>query len=64
MPHYNFGDIEKITDDDQLFAALDRIYVLMDAKPGTPEGDKLLKLVDMVEEYEDEFYAIGTIGEK
>ena len=35
--------------------ALARIDTLMDAEPGSPEGDELEELVNLVEEYEEEY---------
>ncbi len=40
-------------------AALDRIEALMDAKPGTPEGDELDVLTDLVEHYEEKSAPMG-----
>src|SRR5258708_2481307 len=40
-------------------AALDRIGALMGAKPGTPEGDELDVLADLVEHYEEKHVAMG-----
>jgi len=37
---------------------LKRIEKLMDAEAGTPEGDELVRLADIVEAYEDEHYPI------
>jgi len=39
-------------------AALRRIEALMDAHPGTPEGDELDVLVTLVEAYEDKHFPI------
>lgn len=40
-------------------AALDRIGALMDAKPGTPDGDELDVLTDLVEHYEEKTVPMG-----
>ena len=40
-------------------AALARIDALMDAKPGTPEGEELDVLTDLVEHYEEKHVALG-----
>jgi len=40
-------------------AMLARIWVLMDAKPGTPEMAELERLCVIVEAYEDEHYPMG-----
>jgi HTH-type transcriptional regulator/antitoxin HigA len=40
-------------------AALDRIGALMGAKPGTPEGDELDVLADLVEHYEEKHVPMG-----
>ena len=42
--------------------ALARIYELMGAQPGTPEGDELDALVSAVEEYETKSVEIGYPG--
>lgn len=41
-------------------ASLNRIDALMDAKPGTPEGDELDILVTLVEVYEKKHYPIDA----
>lgn len=46
--------IHQIRTDDDLTAALTRIDALWGAEPGSPEGDELDILVDLVEHYEDE----------
>ncbi len=53
----NIKPIKNETDYD---LALSRIDVLMDAKPGSPEGDELDILVTLVEKYEAQFYPIDT----
>jgi HTH-type transcriptional regulator / antitoxin HigA len=40
--------------------ALARVAELMDAKPGTPEGDELDVLATLVEAYEDKHFPIDT----
>jgi HTH-type transcriptional regulator/antitoxin HigA len=40
-------------------AALARIDTLMDAEPGTPEGEELDVLTDLVEHYEEKHVAMG-----
>lgn len=40
-------------------AALDRINALMDAEPGTPEGEELELLATLVELYENKVHPIG-----
>jgi len=40
-------------------AALARVEELMDAEPGTPEGEELNLLGLLVEQYEDETFPIG-----
>jgi HTH-type transcriptional regulator / antitoxin HigA len=39
-------------------AALDRLEVIFDAKPGTPEGDELEVLGILIDKYEQEHYPI------
>jgi HTH-type transcriptional regulator/antitoxin HigA len=43
-------------------AALARIDALMDAGPGTPEGEELDVLTDLVEHYEEKHVALGYPG--
>ncbi len=40
--------------------AMGRIETLFDAKPGTPEGDELDRLVTLVVAYEQERFPIAT----
>ena len=51
-----------ICNDADLDAALERISVLMDAKPGEHEYDELIVLTNLVEVYEDKHYRIGPAG--
>ncbi len=46
------ADIEPVRSERDHEAALGRISELMDAEPGSPEGDELDILVDLVELYE------------
>jgi HTH-type transcriptional regulator / antitoxin HigA len=39
-------------------AALDRLEIIFDAKPGTPEGDELEVLGILIDKYEQEHYPI------
>ena len=41
-------------------AALAEVEGLMDAAPGTPEGDRLEVLVTLIEAYEARHWAIGA----
>lgn len=41
-------------------AALAKVEELMDAAPGTPEGDQLDVLVTLIEAYEARHWAIGA----
>jgi HTH-type transcriptional regulator / antitoxin HigA len=45
-------DIRPIRTDDDLRVALSRVEALWNAEAGTPEGDELDVLVDLVEAYE------------
>ena len=38
--------------DSEYYLALERIKILFEAEPDTPEGEELIKLVNMVIEYE------------
>lgn len=40
-------------------AALARIDQLMDARPGTAEGEELDALIDLVEHYEEQHYPMS-----
>lgn len=40
-------------------AAMNRLEVIFDAKPGTPEGDELEVLGILIDKYEQEHYTIG-----
>lgn len=50
--------IKPIRSDDDLTAALARIDELWSADPGTPEGDELDVLCDLVEHYENQTYQV------
>lgn len=45
-----------ITNEQEHAAALDRIELILEAEPGTPEGDNFDELVQLIEEYEDVHY--------
>ncbi len=51
-------NIRPIKTDEDHAAALKRIEELMNAKPGTPEGDELDILVTLVDAYESEHFPI------
>ncbi|MBP6366707.1 MAG: transcriptional regulator [Nitrosomonas sp.] len=51
-------NIKPIKTDDDYEAALERIEVLFEAKPETPEGDELDVLITLVSAYEEEHYPI------
>lgn len=40
-------------------AAMNRLEVIFDARPGTPEGDELEVLGILIDKYEQEHYPIG-----
>ena len=40
-------------------AAMNRLEVIFDARPGTPEGDELEVLGILIDKYEQEYYPIG-----
>jgi len=50
--------IRPIRNDRDFSAALRRIDQLMDAEPGTPEGDELDVLATLVQAYDDEHFPI------
>jgi len=51
--------IKRIRNEADYRAALARIDALMDAEPGTPEGEELDVLTDLVEHYEEKHVALG-----
>ena len=51
--------IKRIRTEADYQAALARIDTLMDAEPGTPEGEELDVLTDLVEHYEEKHVALG-----
>lgn len=51
--------IKRIRTESDYRAALARIDTLMDAEPGTPEGEELDVLTDLVEHYEEKHVALG-----
>jgi HTH-type transcriptional regulator / antitoxin HigA len=53
------GKIKAIRNEADFDAALRRIDALMDAEPGTPEGDELDVLTDLVEHYEEKHVPMG-----
>lgn len=53
------GKIKAIRNEADYDAALLRIDALMDAEPGTPEGDELDVLTDLVEHYEEKHVPMG-----
>jgi HTH-type transcriptional regulator/antitoxin HigA len=53
------GKIKAIRNEADHKIALDRIDALMDAEPGTPEGDELDVLTDLVEHYEEKHVPMG-----
>ena len=50
--------IKSIQSEQEYRAALARIWEIFHAEPGTPEGDELDSLADLVEVYEDIHYPI------
>jgi len=55
----SMGKIKAIRNEADYDAALRRIDALMDAEPGTPEGDELDVLTDLVEHYEEKHVPMG-----
>lgn len=51
-------DIRPIHNEADHRAALERVEALMDAEPGTEEGDELEVLVALIEAYEDRHYPV------
>ena len=52
--------VRPIRTEDDYDAALAEVDGLMDATPGTPEGDRLDILVTLIEAYEAKHWSIGT----
>ncbi|HEU0076570.1 MAG TPA: helix-turn-helix domain-containing protein [Longimicrobiaceae bacterium] len=52
--------VRPIHDEDDYDAALTEVDALMDATPGTPEGDRLDVLVTLIEAYEARHWAIDA----
>ncbi|WP_121355397.1 helix-turn-helix domain-containing protein [Flavisolibacter nicotianae] len=52
-------DIKPIKTKKDYQAAMNRLEVIFDAKPGTPEGDELEVLGILIDKYEQEHYLIG-----
>ena len=55
----SMGKIKAIRGEADYNAALARIETLMEAEPGTPEGDELDVLADLVEHYEEKHVSMG-----
>jgi HTH-type transcriptional regulator / antitoxin HigA len=55
----SMGKIKAIRNEADYDAALRRIDALMDTEPGTPEGDELDVLTDLVEHYEEKHVPMG-----
>ena len=53
------GTIKPIRTEADYRTALARIDALMDAEPGTPDGEELDALTDLVEQYEAEHVPMG-----
>lgn len=53
------GQIRAIRSEADYAAALARIDALMDAEPGSPDGEELDVLVDLVELYEEKTMPMG-----
>lgn len=50
--------IKLIRNDDELKAAFQRLEVVFQAEPDTPEADEMKALVTLIEAYENKHYAI------
>lgn len=51
-------NIHPIKTEEDYQKALDRLEVIFDAEPGTPQGDELEVLSILIEKYEDEYFPI------
>jgi len=56
--------IKPIRNDDELKATFQRLEVIFQAEPDTPEADEMEVLVTLVEAYENQHYAITSFSSK
>lgn len=52
--------IKKITNEHEYHLALRAIEAVMDAVDGSPEGEELLRLGALIEDYENIHYSLGV----
>ena len=50
--------MEKICNEREYQSVLEKLETVFDAKPNTDEGKELLKLIELVEEWESKWYPI------
>lgn len=53
--------IKSIKNDQEHAAALEAIEILLEAHPGTPEGNEFERLTKLIDEYEDIRYPINEL---
>lgn len=53
--------IKPIRNDDELKAAFQRLEMVFQAEPNTPEADEMEELVTLIEDYENKHYAMAFI---
>ena len=56
-------EITKVESDSDLTAALKHVDALWGSELGTPKGDELDRLVELVEAYENERYSPSTLDD-
>lgn len=56
---YEIMTIKPIKTKKDYHAAMNRLDVIFDAKPGTPAGDELEIMTMLIEKYEDEHFQLG-----
>jgi HTH-type transcriptional regulator/antitoxin HigA len=52
--------METIRSEEDYRQALKRVDVIFDAKEGTPEFEEMDRLSDLIADYEDKYYPIGS----
>jgi HTH-type transcriptional regulator/antitoxin HigA len=53
--------IKPIRNDEELKTAFQRLEVVFQAEPNTPEADEMEELVTLIENYENKHYAMAFI---
>ncbi len=56
--------IKPIRNDNELKTAFQRLEMIFQAEPGTPEADEMEALATLIEAYENQHYAITSFSSK